>query len=99
MESRVYPKSSEITSPIELLLLGSLRYMGRGWTFDDLEKESGINDDIHRQFFHQFIKYGKNILYSKYVKYLINEKDARNHMKDISLMVYLVQVVQWIHAM
>jgi hypothetical protein len=30
-------------SPIELLLLGSLRYLGRGWTFDDLEESTFIS--------------------------------------------------------
>jgi len=29
-------------SPIELLLLGTLRYLGRGWTFDDLEESTFI---------------------------------------------------------
>ncbi|KAI2507317.1 Plant transposon protein [Fragilaria crotonensis] len=29
-------------SPIELLLLGSLRYLGRGWTFDALEESAFI---------------------------------------------------------
>ena len=24
------------TSPLELLLLGALSYLGRGWTFDDV---------------------------------------------------------------
>ena len=31
-------KKKTRVSPIELLLLGSLRYLGRGWTFDDLEE-------------------------------------------------------------
>lgn len=30
-------------SPIELLLLGSLRYLGRGWTFDDIEELTAIS--------------------------------------------------------
>ena len=39
------------TSPISLLLLGSLRYLGRGWCFDDLEEVSGISEEVHRVFF------------------------------------------------
>jgi hypothetical protein len=38
-------------SPIELLLLGSLRYLGRGWTFDDLEESTFITREVHRVFF------------------------------------------------
>ena len=34
-----------------LLLLGSLRYLGRGWTFDDLEESTAISEDVYRDFF------------------------------------------------
>ena len=55
--------------PIELLLLGSLHYLGRGWTFDDLEECTGISEETHRVFFHAFVKFGRDVLYRKYVKY------------------------------
>ena len=35
------------SSPIELLVLGALRYLGRGWCFDDLEEETCINEETH----------------------------------------------------
>jgi hypothetical protein len=54
-------------SPLELLLLGSLRYLGRGWTFDDLEESTFISRDVHRVFFHKFPKFGATILYPRYV--------------------------------
>ena len=38
------------TSPIELLLLGTLRYLGRGWTFDDIEEATAISLEVHRVF-------------------------------------------------
>ena len=41
-------------SPMELLLLGSLRYLGRGWTFDDLAESTFVRRDVHRCFFHKF---------------------------------------------
>ena len=47
----VYIRSKRKRSPLGLLLLGSLRYIGRGWTFDDLEEATGINEETHRQFF------------------------------------------------
>ena len=37
-------------SPVELLLLGSLRYLGRGWTFDDLEESTFMTREVHRVF-------------------------------------------------
>jgi len=45
-------------SPIELLLLGALRYLGRGLTFDDLEECTEINEETHQQFVHVFIDWG-----------------------------------------
>ena len=41
------------SSPLELLILGALRYLGRGWTFDDLEESTAISAEVHRVFFHQ----------------------------------------------
>ena len=55
------------TSPLKLLILGSLLYLGRGYTFDDLEECTAISEEVHRVFFHQFIKIGSTILYEKYV--------------------------------
>ena len=40
-------------SPIELLLLGSLRYLGRGVTFDDVEEATFISRHVHRDFFYR----------------------------------------------
>ena len=54
-------------SPIPLLVLGSLRYLGRGWTFDDLEESTCIARDVHRVFFHKFVEFGAKFLYPRYV--------------------------------
>ena len=43
-------------SPLELLILGSLRYLGRGWTFSDCEEQTAISEEVHRVFFHDFVK-------------------------------------------
>ena len=53
---------------MELLVLGSLRYLGRGWTFDDLEEATGISEESHRVFFHRFISCGRKFLFPKWVK-------------------------------
>jgi hypothetical protein len=55
--------------PIELLVLGALRYLGRrGLTFDDLEEYTAINEETHCQFLHRFIEFGSKTLYIWYVK-------------------------------
>lgn len=68
--------------PISLLLLGALRYLGRGWTFDDIEEATGIDDDVHRCFLHRFIKFGSTKLYAKYVIAPASSDEAQNHMKE-----------------
>ncbi|KAI2490256.1 Plant transposon protein [Fragilaria crotonensis] len=61
-------KKNKKVSAIELLLLGSLRYLGRGWTFDDMRDVTYISRDVHRKFFHQqFVKFGSTVLYPMYV--------------------------------
>ena len=50
------------SSPIELLLLGSLRYLGRGIMFDDLEELTAISEETHRVFFHVFVQWGRAVL-------------------------------------
>jgi hypothetical protein len=46
-----FDAAGRMSSPIELLLLGTLRYIGRGWTFNDLEENTSISEETHRQFF------------------------------------------------
>ena len=60
--------SNKKVSPMELLLLESLQYLGRGWTFDDLEESTFIDDEVYRIFFHKFVEIGANTkLYPKLV--------------------------------
>jgi hypothetical protein len=53
-------------APIHLLVLTSLQYLGRGWTFDDLEEATAISEPVIRQFFHEFILFGTRSLYPRY---------------------------------
>ena len=65
-------------SPIELLVLGSLRYLGRGWTFDDLEESTFIDKEVHRVFFHKFVEFGAKKLYYQYVATPSTLEDLRD---------------------
>ena len=71
-------------SPIELLLLGTLRYLGRGWTFDDLEESTYISRDVHRCFFHKFCAWGAKVLYPMYLKVPKTLQDLRACEKEYS---------------
>ena len=72
-------------NPTELLLLGSLRYMGRGLCFDDLEEATCISEEVHRVFFHQFILFGDSSLYPQFVQYPKNAEQASTHMKEFTI--------------
>ena len=50
-------------SDTKLLLLGALRYIGRGWTFDDIEEATAISRETNRRFFPVFIEYGSSVLH------------------------------------
>ena len=41
----------ESPSNLKLLILGSLRYIGRSWTFDDISEANGISREVNRIFF------------------------------------------------
>lgn len=43
--------------PLEILILGSLRYLGRGWTYDDISESTGVSEEVHRIFFKAFVKH------------------------------------------
>jgi hypothetical protein len=51
---KVNPVTQEPPTPIPLLLLTSLRYLGRGLTFDDLAESTAIHEETVRVFFHCF---------------------------------------------
>ncbi|KAG7342072.1 hypothetical protein IV203_007164 [Nitzschia inconspicua] len=54
-------------APLSLLLLTALRYLGRGWTFDDLSEATAISEEVIRVFFHRYIEVGSTTLFQKYV--------------------------------
>jgi hypothetical protein len=73
------------SSPIELLILGSLRYLGRGWTFDDIEEATCISREVHRTFFHLFISWGSTSLFETYVITPRTNDEAKHHEKEMAM--------------
>lgn len=63
--------------PIELLLLGALRYIGRGWCLDDLEEQTCISEETHRRFIHIYITWGASAFHDKYVRFPENAEEAK----------------------
>ena len=67
--------------------MGSLRYLGRGWTFDDCEESTAISEEVHRTFSHQFILIGSTVLFDRYVltPRTRTKEDVENHMEEFKL--------------
>ena len=68
--------------PIELLLIGLLRYLGRGWMFDNIEEQTAISVSVHCNFFHKFIEFGSTTLYSMHVITPVNLAEAQTNMTE-----------------
>jgi hypothetical protein len=73
------------TTPIELLILGGFRNLGQGLTFDDLEECTIISAEVHRNYFHEFVYNGANILYPMYVVVPTTMEECRSHVHEFQL--------------
>jgi hypothetical protein len=78
-------KNNKRSSPIELLLLGALRYLGRGWTFDDIEEATAISSYVHCAFFKKFIQFGSTVLYPQHVCHPRTAQQSETHIHEFTL--------------
>ena len=67
-ESGINRYNKRKVTPIILLILCALRYLGRSVTLDDLEEYCAINRQTIREFIHLFFEFGSSTLYNRYVK-------------------------------
>ena len=72
------------SSPIKLLLLGTLRYLGRGFTFDDCEENTAISEETHHRFFHVFVLFGSTELFNKYVVQPSTVEECETHQHEFA---------------
>jgi hypothetical protein len=79
-----YKKNNKKISPVELLVLGLLRYLGRGWTFKDCEESTAIDKEVHCMFFGVFILFGSTVLYKKWIFTPVNLPEAKSNMHEYS---------------
>lgn len=55
-------------APIELLILGTLRLLGRGWVFDDIYEATRISIPVLRAFYHKFTKHYATDLREEWIR-------------------------------
>jgi hypothetical protein len=77
--------TGERAAPLEILILAVLRYLGRGWTFDDLWENTGVHAETHRQFFHKFIAFGSDVLYARFVDTPMRETSVDNQGYEMNI--------------
>mmetsp|Transcript_2657 Transcript_2657/g.4128 ORF Transcript_2657/g.4128 Transcript_2657/m.4128 type:complete len:116 (+) Transcript_2657:64-411(+) len=63
-------------------ILGAFSYLGGEFTFDDIEESTAIRKEVHRVFFHEFIKIGSTVFYNRYVCSPQNEESLLQHMPE-----------------
>jgi hypothetical protein len=72
-------------TPLSLLILGSLRYLGCGFTFDDCEECTAISEEVHHTFFHEFIAFGITTLFNGYDISPTTAKEAPDHLAEFEM--------------
>lgn len=77
--------AGKAASPLELMISGALRFLGRGWTFDDNEEATSMSEENHCHFFNKFIKFGSTILFNELVRTPQTLDEAKAHMAEFKL--------------
>ena len=72
-------------SPLELLILGVLRYLGRGFTSNDCEEGTAISQEVHRVFFHKFVEVRSTVLYDKCVQQVTTKEELAKHTAEFEM--------------
>lgn len=70
--------------PIGLLILSSLKYLGRGLTFDDCFDATAISNETIRTFFHVFITWGSTDFFDEMVKMPTTAADVEPHLPEFT---------------
>ena len=67
---------------LDILILGALRYLGRGRTFDDISEATNISEEVHRRFFQDFTLACREHLYPKWVKRPETKEEVEETMSE-----------------
>ena len=66
-------------------MLTALRYLGRGWTCDDLEEATAISMETIRLFLLQFIKFGSSTLFNKHVQTPVSYDELKSCEREFMM--------------
>ena len=74
----------KVTS-LELLVLGTLRILGRGGPFDSLTETTYVSGETHRIFFHAFISWGSRFMYLEFGFYPRMQQETQANLNEMEL--------------
>ena len=78
---------------MELPLLGTLRYLGREWTFDDAFESTGISVDVLSNFFENFVICGSEYFCDKHARLPTDEEEFEHDFCEFESAVFPDAVV------
>jgi hypothetical protein len=70
--------------PLELVLLGAHQYLGRGFTFNNLEEATFISKSSHHNFFHELIEIGSTVLIDEWIGMPKTHKELMDCMYEFN---------------
>jgi hypothetical protein len=76
--------SGQIGTLLDLLILGALRYLGHGWTFDDLEEATRVSEEVPKCFFHKCFEACTDKRFLEYVKYPKTEAEIQDSIAEFT---------------
>lgn len=70
------------SSPLALLILGTLRVLGRNAMFDDVAEATNISEEVHRNFFRKFVLRWSLSKYPELVRAPETEEEFRDNEQE-----------------
>ncbi|KAL7475023.1 hypothetical protein ACHAW6_000957 [Cyclotella cf. meneghiniana] len=80
-------------TPIEFLVLEALQYLGREWSFNNIEEATAMSVEVHHCFFHVIIDFSSTVLYAKYVIFPSIYDKAKRYMEEEFMMAGMMGCV------
>ena len=71
----------KVRSPLDIMMLGALRVLSKGWGFKEVSELTFISRQTHQDFFREFTQYGSRVLYPLHVHAptTLTELENKNH--------------------
>lgn len=72
-------------TPLSLLILGALRILGRGVSFDDVAEYIGVSEAVVAAFFYIFVRHWSTVQYALFVRMPMTEEELRTCEREYAM--------------